>query len=100
VKSAAISEVAKGLARLGATAEVIHCGLPYSVPQAWSKELYAHPITADGIAYDGRLDSREVCYAIFDRAQGAIEEIERDKNLDADWFWQLATLCGVGLSPL
>ena len=28
-----------GLARLGATAEVVHGGLPYDVPQAWSAAL-------------------------------------------------------------
>src|SRR5690606_4354958 len=36
-----------GLARLGATAEVSHGGLPYDVPQTWSKALRAHPVEAD-----------------------------------------------------
>jgi RES domain len=36
-----------GLARLGATAEVAHDGLPYDVPQAWSKALSNHPANAD-----------------------------------------------------
>ncbi len=33
-----------GLARVGATAEVAHGGLPYDVPQAWSIALARHPI--------------------------------------------------------
>jgi hypothetical protein len=40
-----------GLAKLGATAEVVHGGLPYDVPQTWSKALLEHPADADGIAY-------------------------------------------------
>jgi hypothetical protein len=30
-----------GLARLGATAEVTHAGLPYDLPQSWSAALFA-----------------------------------------------------------
>lgn len=33
-----------GLARLGATAEVVHGGLPYDTPQAWSQALRSHPL--------------------------------------------------------
>jgi RES domain len=52
-----------GLARLGATAEVSHGGLPYAVPQAWSQALSRHPVGADGIAYHARHDDTELCYA-------------------------------------
>jgi hypothetical protein len=31
-----------------------------------------------------------LCYAIFDRARGSVREIDRDLNLDQDWFWRLA----------
>jgi hypothetical protein len=87
------------LARLGATAEILHSGLPYDIAQAWSRALQAHPIAADGIAYGGRHDDDEICCAIFDRAAGAIREIARDINLDEDWFWQIAESYGVGFSP-
>lgn len=88
-----------GLARLGATAEVPHSGLPYDVPQGWSAALLTHPIGADGIAYHARHDDTELCYALFDRSRDAIEEVERQVDLDQDWFWQLAGRYGVGLAP-
>jgi hypothetical protein len=53
-----IKFMGNGLARLGATAEVVHGGLPYAVPQAWSKALHDHPTRPDGIAYLGRHDAR------------------------------------------
>jgi len=87
------------LARLGATAEVTHGGLPYDVPQAWSAALFRHPVGADGIAYTGRHDDTELCHAFFDRSRGAIEAVERQVNLDQDWFWRLAERYGVGLAP-
>ena len=89
-----------GLARLGATAEIVHGGLPYAAPQAWSAALHAHPAAADGIAYHARHDDDELCYALFDRARAAVREVERDRDLDADWFWQIAAPYGVGFSPV
>lgn len=88
-----------GLARLGATAEVTHSGLPYTVPQAWSAALVKHPIRADGIAYHARHDDSELCYALFDRSQDAVDKVERRIDLDQDWFWQLAARYGIGLAP-
>ncbi|WP_245286599.1 RES family NAD+ phosphorylase [Bradyrhizobium sp. ARR65] len=87
------------LAILGATAEVVHGGLPYDVPQAWSKALFEHRFRPDGIAYYGRHDDEGLCYAIFDRARASIREIQRELNLDQDWFWQLARRYRVGLAP-
>jgi len=55
-----------GLARLGATAEVTHSGLPYNIAQAWSAALFEHPIAADGIAYHARHDDTKLCYALYD----------------------------------
>jgi hypothetical protein len=89
-----------GLAMLGATAEVVHGGLPYDVPQAWSKALLAHPRRADGIAYHARHDDEALCYAIFDRARDSLVETERRTDLDQDWFWQLAMRYKVGMAPL
>jgi hypothetical protein len=88
-----------GLAILGATAEVVHGGLPYDVPQAWSKALSRHPAGADGIAYYARHDDEALCYAIFDRATAAIAEAERETDLDQDWFWRLARSYRVGMAP-
>lgn len=88
-----------GLAVLGATAEVVHGGLPYDVPQAWSKALFGHRINADGIAYYARHDDEALCYAIFDRASAGVTEVERNPNLDQDWFWQLALRYKVGMAP-
>lgn len=85
-----------GLAILGATAEVVHGGLPYDIPQAWSKAIHALPISPDGISYSARHDDAEICYAIFDRAASYVTELDRVTDLDADWFWQLADVYEMG----
>lgn len=87
-----------GLSRLGATAEVTHSGLPYTVAQAWSKAIHAHPWNFDGIAYRSRHDDAEICYAIFDRASSAVIEDSRVQNLDVDWFWQLMDKYKLGVA--
>jgi hypothetical protein len=87
------------LAILGTTAEVVHGGWPYDAPQAWSKALFEHPLCPDGIAYYARHDDEALCYAIFDRARGSVREIDRETNLDLDWFWRLAQRYKVGLAP-
>lgn len=68
-----------GLAILGATAEVVHGGLPYDVPQAWSKALSEHRVGAHGIAYNARHDDEALCYALFDRARDAVREADRHR---------------------
>jgi hypothetical protein len=88
-----------GLARMGATAEVVHGGLPYDVPQAWSAALRNHPIRPSGIAYYARHDDEALCYAIYDHAASAVVEEHRETLLDGDWFWDLAEPYGVGLAP-
>ncbi len=88
-----------GLARLGATAEVTHGGLPYEVPQAWSRAIHDLDLKPDGIAYNARHDDEALCYAIFDRASTIVEERSREANLDQDWFWRLAESYGVALAP-
>ena len=88
-----------GLARLGATAEVVHGGLPYDIPQAWSRALHDHPIAADGLAYTARHDPDELCYALFERAAPAIGEQTRRTNLDSDWFWDLAEVYALAKAP-
>lgn len=87
-----------GLPILGATAEVVHGGLPYDTSQAWSKALKAHPIKPRGIAYSARHDPSETCYALFEPA--SVREISHDEALDTDWFWALAEIYRVGRPPL
>ena len=88
-----------GLAVLGATAEVVHGGLPYDVAQAWSQALHAHPAGLQGVAYNARHDDEALCYALFDRAARHVSVTARATDLDQDWFWELAGRYGVGLSP-
>lgn len=88
-----------GLARVGATAQVVHAGLPYEVPQAWSSALFNHPNRYDGVAYNARHDDERLCYAIFDRGSPAVEELDRETDLDQNWFWELADPYGIGLPP-
>lgn len=45
-----------GLARIGATAQVVHGGKPYDIPQEWSGALHQHPGGYDGLAYYARHD--------------------------------------------
>lgn len=88
-----------GLARIGATAQVVHGGKPYDCPQAWSGALHRHSGHYDGIAYHARHDDEALCYAIFERAAGALREVTREIDLDAGWFWDIAEPYGVGISP-
>jgi hypothetical protein len=88
-----------GLAKLGATAEVVHAGLPYDIPQAWSKALLGHSAKPHGIAYYARHDDEALCYALYDVAAPAIKEQEKRTDLDDDWFWRLAMQYNVGMSP-
>lgn len=88
-----------GLAPIGATAEVTHGSLPYDAPQAWSAALHDHGVAADGTAYFARHDDTEVCFAVFDRAREGIEEVERDRDLDTNWFWTVGERYGVGRAP-
>lgn len=94
-----ISMAGPGLAIVGATAEITSSGPPYSVPQQWSAALKGHPIGADGIVYRSRHDDDQICYALFDLASDTVEEINRDVDLDADWFWEIAEAYRLGRTP-
>jgi hypothetical protein len=57
------------------------------------------PGVYDGIAYTARHDDEALCYAIFERAAGALREASRQTDLDQDWLWDIAEIYGVGLAP-
>lgn len=66
-----------GLARMGATAEVTHCGQrDYARSAKWAEAIWRHPDGVDGIAYHSRHDDKQLCYAIFERA-GGLRTLER-----------------------
>ena len=88
-----------GLARVGATAEVTHTGLPYDVPQSWSAAIHSLAQNFDGIAYHARHDDQEICYALFDRAADRLVEESRTVDLNDNWFWEIAEMYHVGLAP-
>ncbi|RBP15542.1 RES domain-containing protein [Roseiarcus fermentans] len=88
-----------GMAKIGATAEVAHGGLPYILPQSWAKAIADHPIRPDGLVYHARHDDTELCCAIFDRASACVIEDSRIVDLDQDWFWRLAERYGIGMTP-
>jgi len=87
-----------GLAMLGATAQITHGGLPYDLPQSWSKALHDHPAILDGIAYRSRHDDNEVCFALFDRAHAALVVRSREPDLDQDWFYALMERYHTGMA--
>lgn len=89
----------RGLAMLGCTAEATHGGLPYDLPDAWSKALHEHEATPDGIAYRARHDDNEICYATTDRGQEALTVHTQELDLDRDWFYRLCDYYGVGMAP-
>lgn len=89
----------RGLARLGATAEILHSGLPYDTAQSWSKALHDHPVKIDGIAYYARHDDEQLCYALFDHCAVHISVAETQTELDTDWFWQIANHYNLGIAP-
>lgn len=70
------------LPRLGGTAEV-SATRDYALSQAWSRALWLHPATIDGIIYRSRHDDDQRCLALFDRARDAVS-VEQDAPLVQD----------------
>lgn len=60
-----------GLARIGADARLCS-DCDYSLTQKWSKAIYDHPASVDGIFFRSRLDPARFACAIFDRASGVV----------------------------
>jgi hypothetical protein len=57
----------------GATNAVTHGELYETVSQPWSKAIYEHPDTVDGILYSAKHDETQIALVLFDRAAHKIE---------------------------
>lgn len=90
---------AEHLAPLGATAEISHSSPPYSESLLWADAMHNHPCRADGIAYGSRHDPSQMCFAIFDRAMGGVQEIDRSEDLRCEEFWKLCVRYRLGIPP-
>lgn len=76
-----------GLVKLGTTASVFAAkgaGSSYAHSQEWSRALFDHPDSVDGIAYHSSHDSVLLCAALFDRAKAAISVAETSSSLDGE----------------
>ncbi len=60
-----------GLARIGADARLCS-DCDYNLTQKWSKAIYDHPASVDGVFYRSRLDPARYACAIFDRTSGVV----------------------------
>jgi len=85
------------LARVGATAEVTH-GPDYDTARRWSAALWHHPLSPAGILYKSRHDDDELCLALYDRFDDALEVIQTQRVLECAWLWPLLTRYGLGLN--
>ena len=74
-------------------------GSPMTFHRPGRKPCLSTTWGAHGIAYHARHDDEALCYAIFDRARSAIKEVERETDLDKNWFWRLAQEYKVGMAP-
>lgn len=61
-----------GLAQLGATGAVTSG--PHTVAQLWSRAVYDHPSSPDGVTYRSNHDNGELCVALFDRSAAQLKE--------------------------
>ena len=79
----------RGLARVGATAEINHMSSSYSLTQAWSKALRQAFPQIEGIAYTGR-HNEQICLALIHTTETALHEAEREPDLmGRSWFARL-----------
>jgi hypothetical protein len=86
------------LARLGATAEVTH-GPDYENARRWSSALWLHPMAPDGILYKSRHDDDELCLALFDRHDDALEVLRTERLTRSSWLLPLMRRYRLGLNP-
>lgn len=89
----------RGLARIGATAEITASRPPYKVPQIWSGAVYDHPAGFDGITYYSRHDNSELCFALFERSQHKFTSQNTQVVLNDDMIDELLEHYQIGLLP-
>jgi len=70
------------LARLGTTTELASVR-DYAFSQAWSRALWEHADTPDGLVYRSRHDDSALCVALYDRARDSLA-IVADDSLTSD----------------
>lgn len=62
-----------GLARLGATS-IVSAG-DHAISQVWSRAIYEHPSSPDGLCYRANHDNGEICAALFDRCREGLKVV-------------------------
>jgi hypothetical protein len=86
------------LARLGVTAELAS-GSDYAVSQEWSRVLWEHKESPDGILYRSRHDDSAFCIALYNRAKDALVLVENHSlTEDPQRLARLLRRYGVGLT--
>lgn len=87
-----------GLARLGVTAELTS-GSNYTASQQWSRALWEHKDSPDGILYRARHDDSALCLALYDRFEDGLAEVESQSlTADPQYLAKLLKRYGVGLT--
>ena len=72
------------LKALGADARLTSC-TPYTIPQAWSRAIHAHPQAVDGILFMSRHINTQRSIAVFARARKTLKAgYPSPLNLEAD----------------
>ena len=82
----------EGLAKIGADASLTSGNIGDSLVHEWSKAIYDHPQTPDGILYRARHDPSTLAAAIFERAASAIATDSTHSLLDPPHVSLLASI--------
>ena len=85
-----------GLAQLGTTAAI--ASGPYTTARLWSRALWEHPSSPDGVQYHCRHDDDAFGIALYDRAADAIGPVRRSGiREDSVWFGSVLERYKLGL---
>ena len=71
----------------------------YSVTRAWSRALYDHPSSVDGLLFASRMNSPALSVAIFDRASKDLRERKRVPVLLHPGFKAIVATPGLSVVP-
>ena len=83
------------LKRLGAIQ--ISSELPYDTPQLWSRAIYMHPQTVDGIQYVSRHVNTGKAFALFDRCRAKLAMHTSTRLLEHPQLGEVIQIFGVDL---